>query len=125
MKITKAMWRELRVFNPHGIMELSPEPRVMVGYSPQENGRAYKSPSWKVHRFGYRTDPYGAHWRDNGNKTFDIFRIEEKSLRLEEAKAWAQDRYKIAGWERSVFGSWHPTGALAAAYAKAKAKAVS
>lgn len=99
--------RGARMFNAHSLCREyaeatgNPVP-VYVGYRTQESGRAYQSAAWQVHRPGYKTDPEG-HWRDYGDKTFNVFApmTVEKATKLEEAKAWASERYGVTAWART------------------------
>ena len=109
MKLTKAQWAELGVRNSHEVA--SRGTKRYVSYRPAEYGRASNSAAWQVVHIGYLTDPKG-HWRDNGHKTFTVYRREEKEAKLKEAIAWASKRYGIKEWERDPWGDWHPAGTL-------------
>lgn len=108
-KLTKKQLRELGVYNPWGIAENSTD--LFINYSSAITGRVYKSASWQVVHVKYKTDPE-AHFLDYGRKTFDVHSREEKQVRLNEAILWASVKYKIANWEKSVFGSYHPKGSI-------------
>lgn len=96
------------------VIEGIPEVVPFVAYTPAEPGRGYRSAHWQVIRGKYITDK-DAHWRDNGKKTFSMYRREEKAKQLEAALAWASDRYNITEWAKTPFGSYAP-----AAFVKAR-----
>jgi len=94
--------------------------KVHVDYRPTITGRGYTSARWQVVGIGFQTDP-GGHFQDNGQKTFSIMGRDQKQARLQEALDWASERYGISSWERSPYGSYVPTGTVAAMKARLKA----
>ena len=112
--LTKEQWRTRHIFNPYTLANAAGGLKVFIDYRPQDRGRASVTAAWVVVRIGYRTDPDGF-WRDDGHKTFNLWHGSERQQRLDEATAWASERYGITAWERSPFGSWHPEGTMAAA----------
>lgn len=70
-----------------------------IAYRRQVTGRGYKSAAWQIHRPGFKTDDGpNPHWRDYGNKTFNVFSRDQKQPQLEAAKAWVAERYGITEW---------------------------
>lgn len=114
MAVTKAKLREFDIVNQHNLASCDGGLHVWVGYSPADTGRAYRSAKWQVCRVGFKTDASAsAWWGDNGNKTFNVYRREEKESQRLAAIEWATKRYGIEEWEKSPFGSYHPKGTLA------------
>ena len=79
----------------------------MIAYSPAQPGRGYKSACWHVIQGRLITDE-DAHWRDNGKKTFNVRRREDKAPQLSEAMAWAGERYGVKEWAKTPFGAYAP-----------------
>lgn len=107
MQVTKAKLRERRIYNPHNLAELADDPKICVYYSPQTTGVTARYGEWVVGGIGFRTN-----WRDEGRKTFTVHHRDYKEPKLQEAIAWAEEKYGIDAWERSPFGSYHPVGTL-------------
>ena len=118
---TKNSLREIGIMNPYNLAELGPKPQVYVDYRPAERGHWEQWAAWQVVHVGFQSDPNGF-WRDTGHKTFEAARRAESALQLAAAQAWAAERYHIAAWERSPFGSYHPAGTIAAAVARKTAE---
>ena len=116
MKLTKAVLRAAGISNGWGIARRQPDPQVYVYFLPELSWRAYRIAAWQVGLIGGNTAPEPENpWYNRGNKTFEVFygdRKEVKQSQLEGAKAWASERYGIAAWGRSPFGSWHPAGTM-------------
>ena len=110
--LTLAWLREHGIYNPWGLAELQDEPRVYVDYVPQGDGRSLQSAGWRTYRVGQNTA-----------QAFICYRPrEDKERQRLAAIAWATERYEVAEWERSPFGSWHPKGTLAATPFRVKAR---
>lgn len=110
MKLTKNILRENRIHNPYNIAKRA-NSKLFIDYSPQQLGRAYHNAKWQVVGINFHTD-LNAHWADYSNKTFDIYRREDKQPQLDLAMAWCKEQYGIEEWEKDVFGSYHPKGTL-------------
>lgn len=107
IKLTTALLRKHGIVNPYDIeKQCGAPPFVFISYSAQVTGRAYRNAKWHVVRIGYQTDPR-AHRQNNGHKTFDIYRREEKEPQRLAALAWATGRYGITDWVRDPFGDYH------------------
>lgn len=115
-KLTEG-FRDIGTYNDHGFFDRG---RVFVSYGP---GDKWFSPRWQVVRPGFKTDP-DAHWKDNGHKTFYVWRRDEKAAQLEAAKAWAGEKYGITEWARSPFGGWGDAAFVKARTAELKAEMV-
>lgn len=89
-----------RIYGDHRIVPI-------VDYTAAQPGRGYKSACWQVTQGAVPTDP-GGHWRDNGRKTFNVYEREAKKPRLEEALAWASERFGVTEWKRDPFGAYMP-----------------
>ena len=114
-KLTKTDLRARHIYNPWDLAKRQNGLQVFIDYSPQMLGRAMHFACWQVLRIGYKTDKGGAAWYDMGNKTFPCYHPRgDKAPQLQAALAWATERYHIAEWERSPFGSYHPKGTLEA-----------
>ena len=115
MRITRETLRLLRLITPRDIARAGPEPRIFIDYMPQDLTRGGHNAKWQVYGVGFKTDPEG-HWDDYGNKTFDCWRpsVDKEPQRLA-AIAWATKQYGVKEWERSLYGSYHPAGTVAAA----------
>lgn len=110
MKLTKQWLREHGIYNSHDIAKRAGS-RLYIDYYPQQLGRAYQSAKWQVIGMGFSTDP-NAHWADYGNKTFDVFKREDKVSQLESAMSWCKDKFGITEWERDPFGGYQIKGTL-------------
>jgi hypothetical protein len=110
--LTKSKLNAIGIHNPHNLASRGAEPQVYVDYFPSVTGRAAKFARWSIGRIGYKTDPKG-HWSEGYNKTFTVTCRADKEPQRIKAIEWATERYKIKEWERSPFGSYHPTGTLA------------
>lgn len=98
---------EVKVHNAHNF---AGHGNVYIAYSPNEYGRIMRPARWQVVRPGFKTDPDG-HWMNYGHKTFLLVNAgethkEKKEIALEEAKAWASERYGITEWAKTPFGDW-------------------
>jgi hypothetical protein len=111
MKLTKKILNENKICNPYDLSEATGK-NPFISFTPKESGRAYHPAKWQVIRIDYRTDPK-AGWLDQYNKTFTIYRKDEKEPLLIEAKAWVKQRYGLDITERDVWGNWHVTGTMA------------
>lgn len=110
-------FRAVGVFNPY---EFYGRGRVYLDFRPAHS-RACVSSAWVVHCPGFKTDP-GAHWQDNGNKTFlGRFRGEA----LADAQAWASERYGIKAWARDPYGGYGDAEFVAARVKELKAAVAS
>ena len=111
-QLTKNDLRARRIYNPWDLAKGQNDPQVFIDYSPQMLGRAMRFACWQVLRIGYKTDRGSPAWYA---KTFTCYHPrEDKAPQLQAALAWATERYRIAEWERSPFGSYHPKGTLEA-----------
>lgn len=105
-RITKAHLEELGIFNPYGLAQTQPEPKVFIVYYIATSGLGSSYAQWVAYRPGHRIG------RDGG-KSFSIPRPrEQKESQRLAAIAWATERWGVKGWEKSPFGSWHPKGTL-------------
>jgi hypothetical protein len=94
--------REIGIVNTY---DFAGKGNVALSYSSATTGLGSRYARWIVVRPGFQTDS-GAHWMDNGNKTFSVSCKAVKDEVLEQAKAWAGERYKIAEWAKTPFGDW-------------------
>lgn len=74
---------------------------VYIAYYPEWNSRSVIPSRSFVYRPGYNTDPEAA-WYDHKTKTFSG----NKATSVEEAKAWASERYGIKEWAKTPYGDW-------------------
>lgn len=92
----------IRVFNPY---EFAGDDAYLE-YFPNDNSRGGRSARWCVYRKGDAPES----WRSSAVKEFVIWgagtHAEVKAQKLEEAKAWASERYGIKEWARTPFGTW-------------------
>jgi hypothetical protein len=108
MKLTKEVLRNHRIFNSSEIAKTAGN-RVMITRG--EYG-------WLVYGIGFKTDPEGPYYHHQ-SKAFSYIGIQNKAKALERAMAWAETNTDItgipagSGWERDVWGDWHPKGTLA------------
>lgn len=100
----RELFSTVGVFNPHNFAAVEGAP-VYVSYRKEESGRAYQSAAWQVIRVGLKTDP-DAHWRDQGNATFGVYRRDQKATQEVAAKAWASERYGVTEWAKTPYGTW-------------------
>lgn len=105
MRLTKNQLRERKIYNEYEIAELQDEPKVWVSFTPYDS-RGVDISGWRVYRIGWITAG------KQGAKAFLNRGREDKEEKRLEALAWAEDRYGISDWERSPFGSYHPTGTM-------------
>lgn len=118
-KLTEEL-RTVGVFNSHGFYNgQEPRGQVFIGYR-TEDGRSPFSSRWLVYRIGFKTDP-GAHWSDNGNRSFIPHGRHSRKEALAEAQAWAGKRYGIGEWKRDPFGSYGDAEFVTARTAELKA----
>lgn len=110
IKLTKKLLNENKIYNSHGIAELTGK-NPCIFYHSATYGRGSMSAKWQVAHMGYQTDPNGA-WYNHGNKTFLVFPYCEKEQQFEKAKAWVKERYGLDITERDVWGNWHVTGTM-------------
>lgn len=104
IKPTKALLSErLRIHNPWGFCEQGGG-RVYVNTQSATTGRAAMSARVQVIGLREKTNPSGW-WGDCGHKTWNVSR-DTKAARIEQAKAWASERYGITEWVRDPFGGW-------------------
>lgn len=101
--------RAVRVFNDHEFFNGDgPRGQVFLSYT-SDTGRGGRGRYWHVHRVGHKTDPDG-HWHHYGNKAFSAYAVRDgmtgRAAALEDAKAWAGERYGIIEWARTPFGSY-------------------
>jgi hypothetical protein len=111
------------VCNSHGFYT-GDEPRgqVFVFYAP---GDTWHPQNWSVARKGYSLGS------DNLNraKEFLLFSTggsshsERKALALEQARAWAGERYGISEWGQDPFGGWGDAGYVTQRTAELEAEA--
>ena len=88
-----------------------PGPFILISYL-SSTGRGGLGQYWIVDRPGFVIDRE-AHWAMRGRKAFDLNAgpakfNERKRLALEEAKAWANQRYGEIEWARNRAGEWLP-----------------
>lgn len=93
--------RGIDIYNPWSFAEHG---QPFISYHAQTNRRSCLLSKWVVSRRGFKTDPSGP-WYDHGDKSFVACRA-DKEDRLNEAKAWASERYGIKEWAKTPFGSW-------------------
>lgn len=112
MKLTKDQWRERGIFNPYEITAAGGKPLIWIEHSASKGG-------WMVHGVGFKTDPT-SHWTNDGSKWFSAHRKDDKERMLLVAKDWCKAKFGVCDWERSVFQSWHPRGAIEKASMKSQ-----
>lgn len=110
MKLTKKVLRERHIVNSHDLARIAGS-KLYIDYSPAAYGRAAHSASWDIVGINFKTDPNGA-WYNYGHKSFGMYSREDKSIQLEVAMQWVKENYRIAEWERDVFGSYQIKGTL-------------
>lgn len=110
MKLTKKILNEHHIINSWDIAKTAKN-KMFIGYSSAELGRASRSAHWQVVGIGIATDK-DTHWRNYGNKTFTVYRREEKNPKLQEAIQWVKTTYNIDMTDKDPFGGWHPKGTL-------------
>ena len=84
---------------------------VAVSYRAAHD-RACVPARWVVFRVdanghGVKTDP-GAHWTDNGCKTFSCHSRETKKMAEAAALAWATEHYGVTAWDKNRMRDWVP-----------------
>lgn len=111
MKLTKNILREqYEVHNPFEIAKKT-NTKVYIDYCTALHGRMARNACWQVLGVGFNTDP-DAPWYNYGNKTFNVWGRDDKESKRLEAISWTSEKYGIAEWEKSPFGSYHPKGTL-------------
>ena len=112
-KLTDA-FRGIRVFNDWDFAQ----GHVFISYTGQSDYRSMQTPQWQITKGRERTDdnPKGP-WYDYGKKTFVVWGREDKPVKLEEAKAYASEKYGIKEWAKTPYGSW-----MDAEFVKARTK---
>jgi hypothetical protein len=110
--------RERRVFNSYEFYG-GPASRIPhIGYY-SDTGRGGLGQFWQVTRLGEDLNDGRGAWYQNdhhggSHRTFSLFRsaggtfAERKRAALEEALAWARERFGIEEWQRDPFGSYGP-----------------
>ena len=111
--MTKNDWRELGIFNPHGIQERA-KSKLYIGYKVQDYGLSGQGAGWAVYGRDFKTDPDGP-WYDRGDKTFSVWGRDDKQTVLVIAMEWVKENYGITEWERGPWNSYFPKGTLAEA----------
>ena len=107
--MTKKQLAKWNIYSPYSLAKNIPlHVFIVYVYADRRNAK------WQVCRTNAQTDPKGW-WGDDGWKTFDVYSRKEKEPQRLAAIGWASSRFKIAEWERSPFGSYHPKGTLASA----------
>ena len=110
MKLTQALLREYKIFNPHNLCRAA-KSKLFIDYIPADNGRFAQSSKWQVVGIGFATDTEHA-WYNNGCKTFLVGSHQNKQPELEKAISWCKQAYGIGEFERDVFGCYQIKGTL-------------
>lgn len=116
MKYTKQILIESHIVNSFDIAKRG-EAKLFIGYVPAITGRGLTNARWKVYGMNFKTDPDSA-WYDYSQKAFNVYRRDEKPVKLQEAFDWCKEQYGITEWERDVFGDYQIKGTIAKALAQ-------
>ena len=100
-------WRLLGIINPYGLLvayrkahpDEPPQPTIM--YIAADRGRGGRTAYYRVIVPGTRTDDSPSpHWRNYGDKTFDVWSRFDRDRAFAAAVAWAGERYGVTEWAR-------------------------
>jgi len=107
MRISKQALKNVKIYNGHDLCRLGGGKIFLSYYT--GNQAACSVSHWSVVGIGFNTDPK-AQWADYGCKTFSG---NMKSPALDEAKAFASEKYGIRAWDRDPFGNWQDRKVMA------------
>ena len=99
MKLTKALCRTAKIFNPHNYAN----GEVYITYHPEERGRISTYASWSVSKAGMKLSDF---WRDYGSMHLTVHRREQKEAVLKTAMKYVTDKFGIVNFAKTPFGSW-------------------
>lgn len=96
---------------------------VMISYTPAQGPGAWRMPAkWEVSGGTYvgalTSQP---RWRTYGTKSWSVSAA-AKAWGLEQAKAWASERYGIKEWAKTPYGDWMDAEFVAKRTAELKAE---
>jgi hypothetical protein len=93
---------------------------VYIDYNAATKGRGGRSAHIQVIATHGHTDVHAA-WYDYGRKTWTCSQL-TRAERLDEAKAWATEKYGITDWIKDPFGGWQDARVVARVKELLKAK---
>ena len=115
---TKRLMEEAKIHNSHNIASLTKD-KIFICFTPAMTGRGSFPAGYSIVHIGHKTDPKG-HWRDYGDKTFNIGGRADKEEALAEAIAWANERFGKREWVRDPYGSYQEESAIEAVLSEIK-----
>ena len=126
-KALREALREVGIYNPHLLCRKGGG-TVYVDYRPAQPGPAYHGAAWQIIAVrGPKTDP-GAHWRDYGNKTFNVVCRAERDPQRVAALGWASEFLGLLdggdGWVKDPFVAYQRPEVIESALASLAASNV-
>jgi hypothetical protein len=108
LKTAKAVREALSAHGIHNEHNSLVKGQVLIAWSPQDTGRGGRSAWWQVHRKGYLTHPNNPNYWEHDRKTFTVNGRDDRESKLQEAIAWARERYGFGEFVKDPWGAYQP-----------------
>lgn len=102
-RLTKNQLQDRKIYNEWGLASLQDSPRIYMQYFPSTDGVTARYARWSIQQNEIGGEINGIAIARPSKQKKDM------GVKL---LAWASEMFDITSWERSPFGSYHPTGTM-------------